>query len=189
MSYSQRESEDFVLSTARLGMRQAVLADAEFMLQLLTEPAWQKFISKHEVSDVEGAINHLKERIFPGYEEGKGFWVVIEKSENKPVGICGLVKRPYLSETDLGFAFLEKYWGTGFARESAMAVMDYGKDTLKLKRLLAITLQENVRSVALLKKLGFVFSDTFIDPEGEEVAMYEKTLNSSAGVNLLGGKG
>ncbi len=187
MSGVQQETDNYVLETTRLVLREATFDDAHFMLQLLTEPAWQKFIGKHEVCDEDGARNHLQERILPGYENGLGFWLVVEKSDNQPAGICGLAKRTYLADIDLGFAFLERYWGSGFAYESATAVIDYAKQQLKLKRLAAITLQENGRSVALLGKLGFSYSDTFIDPEGEEVALYKNNLASRAALNFLKG--
>jgi RimJ/RimL family protein N-acetyltransferase len=42
-----------------------------------------------------------------------------------PIGICGLVKRNYLDDIDLGYALLPRYWGQGYAYEAAKAVLDY----------------------------------------------------------------
>lgn len=146
------------------------------MLELLSEPAWQKFISKHEVDSVPAALAYMEERIFPAYEKGMGFWLVAEKSSQLPIGICGLIKRPYLEQVDLGFAFLERVWGQGIAQEAALSVIDYARSTLQLPELWAITVVENGQSISLLKKLGFAFARNISNPEGETLELFSLPL-------------
>ena len=146
------------------------------MLQLLTEPAWQRFIAKHSVSDEAGAANYIEERLLPSYANDRGLWVMQLESDAQPIGICGLVKRPYLEETDLGFALLEKYWGLGYAAEASSAVINYARDELQLSRLWAITTPGNQQSIQLLKKLGFVFEREIENPEKEQVSLFELLL-------------
>lgn len=149
------------------------------MLQLLSEPAWQKFISQHEVDSVPAALAYMEERIFPAYEEGLGFWLVTEKSGQQPIGICGLIKRPYLDQVDIGFAFLEQAWGKGFAREAALSVIEYAEMTLQLPELWAITVKENDQSIGLLEKLGFAFSKKINNPEGEILELFSRPLGGN----------
>jgi len=106
--------------TDRLQLRQSKVEDAPFMLKLLTEPAWRK-ISQHEVKCEASALRYMEEHILPPYREALGFWVVVFRDTQQPIGICGLVKRPYLEKYDLGFAFLEEVWGTGVAKEAALS--------------------------------------------------------------------
>ena len=73
------------------------------------------------------------------------------------IGICGLVKRDTLPDPDLGFAFLSRYGSQGYAVESARAVMAFGRDRLKLPRIVAITSPDNIRSIAVLEKIGLKF--------------------------------
>ena len=146
------------------------------MLQLLSEPAWQKFIARHEVDTVPAALAYLEERIFPAYEQGMGFWVVEDKATQQPIGICGIVKRPYLEEPDLGFAFLEMAWGTGVAAESARSVIEFAEQELALETLGAITVKENVQSIRLLEKLGFSFNREIMNPDHELLALYSLSL-------------
>jgi len=157
-------------------IRQATPADTPFMLELLIEPAWRKFIGQHEVDTEPAALAYMEERIFPAYEERMGFWLVAEKSSQSPIGICGLIKRPYLEQVDLGFAFLERVWGKGFAREAALSVIEYARSTLQLLELWAITMAENGQSVSLLKKLGFAFSRKISNPEGEVLELFSLSL-------------
>ena len=58
-------------------------------------------------------------------------------------------------DIDLGFAYLPEYLGKGYALEAAQATLDYVKLKLAVSRIVAITMAENVRSIRLLKKLGF----------------------------------
>jgi len=155
------------------------------MLHLLNEPSWRKYIARHDIATIEAAESYLQERIIPVYETGLGFWVIEPKSEKKPAGICGLLKRPYLTEVDLGFALLEQYWGAGFAYEASQAVINYAQEDLRLKKLQAITVPHNRTSIQLLEKLNFVFKEEIIDEEGEELLLYEKKLNKKRNINLL----
>ena len=166
-------------------MREATLHDAEFMLRLLNEPSWRKFIARHDVATIAAAKNYLLERIIPVYETGLGFWVIELKAEKKPAGICGLVKRPYLTEVDLGFALLERYWGNGFAYEASQAVIRYAQEDLCLEKLQGITVPHNRTSIQLLEKLNFVFKEEITDEEEEELLLYEKKLSEKRNINLL----
>jgi RimJ/RimL family protein N-acetyltransferase len=80
--------------------------------------------------------------------------------------MCGLIKRETLADVDIGFAFLPEFWNKGYALESATAVFSYGKDVLKLPRIVAITNKDNVTSGKLLERLGLHF-DRLIDLNGD----------------------
>ncbi|MDQ0899079.1 RimJ/RimL family protein N-acetyltransferase [Paenibacillus sp. V4I7] len=80
------------------------------------------------------------------------------KDSSIPIGICGLVKRDFLEEdVDVGFAFLLRFWGKGYAFEAASAVRGYAQCVLGLKRIVAITSEDNHASAKLLEKLGLHF--------------------------------
>ena len=76
------------------------------------------------------------------------------------------MKRDTLSDPDIGFAFLPQYWSRGYAVESAAAVMDYARDVLALKRVLAITSPDNEASARLLGKIGLQFQRLISLSEG-----------------------
>ena len=87
------------------------------------------------------------------------------KDSTEPLGLCGLIKRDTLADVDLGFALLPRFWGNGYAYESAAAVISYARKALGIGRLVAITSPDNHSSASLLRKLGFTFERT-LDPEG-----------------------
>ena len=166
-------------STERLILRQAVESDAAFMLKLLTEPSWKRFIRDHDVETKSAALSYLNNNIISGYGEGYGFWIVQEAKSNQPIGICGLIKRDYLEHADIGFGFLEQHWGKGYAAEASRAVISYAFQTLKLPTLLAITRPENRLSIRLLTQLGFRFLNERTDPAGQQVAVYDLQIEAA----------
>jgi RimJ/RimL family protein N-acetyltransferase len=90
--------------------------------------------------------------------------------------MCGLIKRDTLEDVDLGFAFLSRFWGHGYAYESAAAVMSYAKTRLSIDRILAITSPNNEASSKLLRKLGFTLERLITATGGgQDVMLYSIT--------------
>jgi len=179
-----------------LGMiRDITESDAEFILELLNTPKFKKYIGDRGVRTVDDARDFIETRYRKSYtEHGYGLYLVqiyIPQSrslhlsmkeiaevliENKPIGMCGFVKRDYFEFPDIGFAFLPEYEGQGYGFESAKAVLDHGRDELGFTKVLAITSRDNEVSGRLLEKLGFRFDRLYQNPEGEELKLFEKSL-------------
>jgi RimJ/RimL family protein N-acetyltransferase len=147
-----------VLETERLILRGLTVADAGFILALLNEPSFLRFIGDKKVRTVEDAERYILNGPAASYERhGFGLNLVELKETHTPIGICGLLKREELPDPDIGFAFLPDFWRQGFAFESAAAVLKDARERLKLERILAITNQDNEASIKLLQKLGLKF--------------------------------
>ncbi|PEA83114.1 ribosomal-protein-alanine acetyltransferase [Bacillus pseudomycoides] len=147
-----------ILETNRLTLRLQTTEDVEFILELLNDPSWLQFIGDRGVKTIDDARNYIMNGPIRMYEQfGFCLYLVERKEDQIPIGICGLVKRDTLEDVDIGFAFLPKYWEKGYAYEAASAVMAYGKDTLGLNRIVAITTQDNHPSAKLLEKVGLQF--------------------------------
>lgn len=162
-----------ILTTQRLVLREVVETDDEFMLDLLNQPSFIKYIGDRNVRNLEQSREFIKTRYTKSYEEnGYGLYLVELKETQTSIGLCGFVKRDSLPNSDIGFAFLPQYEGKGYAFESAQAVMKYGKEKLGFKRVLAITTQDNVRSGKLLEKLGLHFEKLIEMPNGDVLKLY-----------------
>jgi ribosomal-protein-alanine N-acetyltransferase len=121
---------------------------------------------------VADADAYIRTKTLASYEEhGFGMYLIERKSDREPVGLCGLVKRDTLPGPDIGFALLEDQWGQGYAHEAASAVVTYAFGTLRLPKLLAITLPANDRSSGLLEKLGFGREGTIV-VSGDRLLLY-----------------
>lgn len=161
------------LSSERLRFREVTPGDAAFINELLNEPAWRRYIGDHAVNSTASALRYISERLQPLYADGLGFWLAANADE--PVGICGLIRRDYLEDADLGFAFLERHWRRGYGREAGQAVIDHAESALQIRRLLAITVPGNTASASLLSALGFSRRGRMLKPQSEEeVDVYER---------------
>ena len=144
-----------VLETERLFLRGFNEGDAEFILALLNEPSFLRFIGDKKVRSVQDAEKYILNGPVASYERhGFGLCLVELKDTHTPIGMCGLLKREELPDPDIGFAFMPDFWNKGFAYEAAAAVMKDARERLNLKRILAITNQDNEASIKLLQKLG-----------------------------------
>ncbi|MGE7673514.1 GNAT family N-acetyltransferase [Lysinibacillus sp. NPDC094403] len=147
-----------ILETDRLTLRLQTTDDADFILELMNDPSWLQFIGDRGLRTVEDAREYIVNGPIRMYEQFGFCLYLVERNEDRsPVGICGLVKRDSLENVDIGFAFLPKYWGKGYAYEAASATLAYGVNTLGLNRIVAITTQDNEASAKLLEKIGLKF--------------------------------
>jgi RimJ/RimL family protein N-acetyltransferase len=147
-----------VLETDRLILRWLSTDDAEFILELLNEPSFLRFIGDKGVRTPEDACDYILNGPVDMYNRlGFGLYLIELKDGGVPIGICGLIKRDTLEDVDIGFAFLPRFWAKGYAFESASAVMAYGKSAFGLNRIVAVTTPDNHSSIKVLEKLGFKF--------------------------------
>jgi RimJ/RimL family protein N-acetyltransferase len=163
-----------VLETERLWLRPMSVDDAEFILALLNEPSFLRYIGDKQVRNLEDARQYILNGPVASYERhGLGLLLVEMKGSQMPIGMCGLLKRDELPEPDIGFALMPDFWNKGLAFEAAAAVLQDARDRLKLERLLAITSLDNDASIKLLERLGFKFDRiTRLAPDREEIRLF-----------------
>ncbi|TWF33829.1 RimJ/RimL family protein N-acetyltransferase [Chitinophaga polysaccharea] len=167
-----------LFETPRLQLRTFAASDDKFILELLNTPSWLQYIGDRQIRTLADAQRYIMNNLLRLYaEQGYGAWVVVLKETNAPIGICGLFKRKYLDQPDLGFAFLPEAEGKGYAYEAAAATLEYTRNELALPYLFAITQQDNHRSVRLLTRSGFTLQGTILPPgEAEELMLFNIAL-------------
>lgn len=148
-----------LIETERLTMREILPSDAPFVLALLNEPSFIKNIGDRNVGDLKSAELYIRDRVLASYKEhGFGMYLLALKGDPKTaIGLCGLVKRPSLDYPDIGYALFPDYWGQGYAREAASAVLNYGRKQLKLPVIVGITNPDNQASGRVLEAIGLTF--------------------------------
>ena len=164
-------NEAVVLETERLSLRKLNLDDAGFIVELLNEPAFVRFIGDRNIKTLEDARAYLTKGPLTSYERfGFGLWLAQLKASGEALGMCGLVKRESLADIDIGYAFFERFWLKGYASESAAAVKTYGMQVLGIKRLVAIADPDNIGSIRVLEKIGLKY-ERLIRLAGEDKAL------------------
>ena len=159
-----------ILETERLRLRQFEKKDAAFIIELVNSPGWLEYIGERNVKTEELAIVYLENGPFRSYRvNGYGLWMVERKEDEKPIGMCGIVNRPMMTNPDIGFAFLPSYMGSGYAFEIAKATLDFANFQLKIPVISAITVPKNAKSIRLIAKLGLTFIRDFSFPDSQEI--------------------
>lgn len=91
-------------------------------------------------------------------QRGWGFWAVERLADSRFLGFVGLhTPRPELPCSpcvEIGWRLVRDAWGQGFATEAAQAALRAGFDRLQLKEIVAFTAAGNLRSQAVMRRLG-----------------------------------
>jgi RimJ/RimL family protein N-acetyltransferase len=92
-------------------------------------------------------------------ERGFTFWIVERKADGAVLGFCGLkiadqAGSPVEGMFEVGWRLREDVWGQGYAKEAAIASIDFAFDRLGADRVIAITFQQNESSWGLMKRIG-----------------------------------
>ncbi|WP_298903441.1 GNAT family N-acetyltransferase [uncultured Psychroserpens sp.] len=173
-----------LIETERLLLREITLDDKEALFKLHSNPEVQKYTGEPVVKSIEAMTKAIEKRIINYKKYGFGRWATILKNGNQFVGWSGLAYLPEFDEIDLGYRFLPEYWGLGIATEASHAILNYGFDRLKLKKIIAIAEKENKASIRVMEKVGMKF-DKFApyEPESEDAIWYwcdKNLINANA---------
>ncbi|MEW7008536.1 GNAT family N-acetyltransferase [Lentilitoribacter sp. EG35] len=159
--------------TNRLLIRPRLVTDLELCLAMDRDPMVTQYVTG-PWSDAEKHRAFILDRMNFEYPEGLGYWSVVRNEEaNDFLGwILLLPYQMITDETEIGWRFTRKSWGHGYASEAASVVLEYGLDTLSLKRIVADIALRNVASMRVAEKIGMQFSgNRCID--GEQAKSYQ----------------
>ena len=104
---------------------------------------------------------------------GYGWWAVEVQDTAEFIGFAGLDQvdddMPFTG-VEIGWRLARSAWGHGYATEAARAVLAFGFDSLGLPEILAVTTGTNLRSQAVMHRIGMTRdpADDFDDPTAPE---------------------
>jgi RimJ/RimL family protein N-acetyltransferase len=164
-----------VLATDRLILRRLAPDDAPFILELVNDPDWLRYIGDRKVRTLDDAREYIRKGPVDSYARlGYGLYAMVPKEGGPPIGMCGLLRRDFLEDVDIGFALLPAHRRMGYGREAARATLAYAREVLGLGRIIAITSRDNERSGRLLEDIGLRFERLIQipGPPPEQVRLY-----------------
>ena len=159
------------LTTDRLSIQPLTENDHDFIHELVNTKGWLTFIGDRNVGSPEAAIDYIIKILD---NDKVRYWVVRSKENGTSVGVVTFIQRDYLDHPDIGFAFLPRFSGKGYAFEATHAVLNRLLDQENHTHILATTIPENVRSINLLEKIGLAFEREII-VSGETLYVYGAT--------------
>lgn len=146
------------MTAPRIALRPLGLHDTPFVVELLNDPDWLRFIGDRGVrTEAQARTWLLDGPIAHAQRHGFALGAVTRADDPTPVGICGLIRRDVWDEVDLGYAFLPAARGQGLAREAAAAWLARGFGEFGLARIVAITHPDNAPSQRVLESVGMRF--------------------------------
>lgn len=152
--------------TDRLILREMLSSDAAGMYELDGNAAVHKYLGNLPVQSIEQSKEMIAFIRQQYVENGIGRWAVIEKETNQFIGWAGLklVMETINGHTnfyDVGYRFIPKFWGKGYATEAAIASVAYGFEKLCATVLYGMANTENVASKKVLQKAGMQYVNSF----------------------------
>jgi len=176
-----------IFETERLIIREIVSTDIDAMLELHADPDVHKYLGNKTITSQQKIVETIEWLAQQYADFGVGRWAMIHKQTKEFIGWTGLefVTKEINNHKnfyDLGYRLLKRFWGKGFASESAFASVDYAFKNLKATEIYAMSDIENDGSNKILKKVGLKFIEKF-DLEGVKHNWY-KLERSEVDYNL-----
>ncbi|CAM3307305.1 GNAT family N-acetyltransferase [Aequorivita lipolytica] len=155
------------IETDRLLMRDLTDEDAHEMFAMDSDAGVHAFLGNKPISTLDEAkkmIASIKQQYI---DNGIGRWAVVEKDSGDFIGWSGfkLITDVINGRTqyyDLGYRFIKKYWGKGYATETAIASLNHGFTELNFHEIIGIADAEHTASNTILKKVGLIKQNEFI---------------------------
>jgi len=142
------------LETARLRLRLFTEDDLQIMFALNADPEVVKYADA-PIKTLEEAKQRLDQGPLLDYEKyGYGRFAVELKETSEVIGFCGIKYIPEIDLPEVGYLYLKEYWGRGIGTEAAKVCVEFARDDLKIKKLVALIMPENVASIRLAEKPG-----------------------------------
>jgi ribosomal-protein-alanine N-acetyltransferase len=162
------------IETERLLLRELKLSDAAGMFELDSNPNVHLFLGNKPVKHIEESIDQIK-NIQQQYSDfGTGRWAVILKETNEFLGWSGIKFitnkiNNHQNFYEIGYRFIEKHWGKGYATEAGKAFIDYAFNEMQVEAVYAYADEGNENSRKILEKLGLKYVNSFEYEEELEV--------------------
>src|SRR3989344_6997834 len=81
-------------------------------------------------------------------------FVIIEKNKSNIIGMIW-IENINKNQGEIGFWISKKFQGKGYMKQAGNLIIKYGKEKLGMKKLKALTINQNIASQKTLESLGF----------------------------------
>lgn len=147
------------LETERLLLKSISSEDSEFILSQFSDDDVNQYLYDAEpINDIKEAEEIIN--FYTGDEfYGQYRWILVRRCDGKKIGTCGYhCWDRTQKKIDVGYDMKKEFWGNGYMYEAMKAILDFADKNLDLHRYDAHIYNENTKSIAFAKKLGFEFN-------------------------------
>ena len=153
-----------ILECDRIILRKMDRSFADDMFEYASNPAVTKYLTWDVHPNRRFSYNYLG-YVNSRYRTGEFFdWAITMRDSGKMIGTCGFTRFNFSSySAEIGFVLNPKYWGYSIAPEASRRVIRFGFDTLKLHRIEARYMENNIQSRRVMEKSGMTFEGIYRD--------------------------
>lgn len=173
-----------VLTTERLILREISAEDVNEIFALRSDDRVNKFLDRAKANSLDDARQFIS-KICDGVHNNKIlYWGITFKNDNKIIGailIWSILKES--SSAEIGYELLPDFQGKGIMQEAIQAVINFGFETIHLKKIEAYLRTDNQGSVKLLEKNNFKRNSPVknnADVKAEDTSLITYTLRNPA---------
>lgn len=136
------------ITSDRVSLRQVLDTDIPELIEI-------SFYDAIQAESIEQAAE-MQAKINSDYTSGDSIhWAIVDNTTHKIVGTCGYYRGFKQGEGELGCVLLSHYKGKGYMTEAMALAIDFGMNTIGLKRIWAATSKQNTKAIQLLERLDF----------------------------------
>lgn len=147
-----------ILETERLILRPLSLDDAEHIFKTWTsDPDVEKYMIWDLHQTVNDTIDWLRKEVDAINSDDNYTWGMVLKNNNDLFGNISIHRGKNNDVFILGYNIAKSYWGNGFTTEAGRKVIDFASRDLNIKKFFCRHATENIASMKVIKKLGFIY--------------------------------
>jgi ribosomal-protein-alanine N-acetyltransferase len=144
------------VATERLLLREWRDDDRAPFAAMNADPAVTEFLSRPlDRTESDAFIERIRDH---WRTDGFGLWAVERRADGALLGFTGLAPPNFVASftpcVEVGWRFARFAWGQGNATEAGAAALRFGFDQLHLAEIVSFTTVSNVRSRAVMERLG-----------------------------------
>ena len=158
-------AEIIEFETDRLRLRQWLATDREPFAALNADPRVMEFFPATLDRATSDAMADYCEALIA--KRGWGFWAAEVKGSGQFIGFIGLhtpSELPFSPCVEIAWRLAFKHWGKGFASEAASGALQVGFGLLNLPEIVSFTAVRNLRSRAVMERLGMREAPSTFEP-------------------------
>lgn len=147
-----------VLETSRLWLRETTPADARVLFAIHSDAEAMRWFGTEPLPDEQAA-----QKVIDGWAAARTLanpgirWGIERRDDGRLIGTCGMFRwnRPWRA-CMVGYELARDAWGQGYMREALLAMLGFGFVQMQLNRVEAQVHPDNLASLKLVERLGFV---------------------------------
>lgn len=166
------------MESERLYYREVLPSDDESLFSMDSDSDVFRYMGKKPLAEIQESRKYITDVRQQYSKDGLGRRAVILKETGEFIGWAGLKLEHnvngHASFYDIGYRFMKKHWGKGYATEAARFFTDYAFTVLQLEKINGCVMMGNTASRRVLEKAGLQFVEEFDYLGTEKWAWYEK---------------